>query len=373
MGVFRKRLLDATNLVTFRDVTLLPGWSEVEPQTVAIHSHVSTRNPVAIPFVSSPMDSVTESALAIAIARCGGFGFLHRNCTISEQMHMAQTVKNAPIHCDADPSASLDEQGRLCVGAAVGPQDFKRVKKLRGVVDAIVIDVAHFHRRSCFRGARQILKLTSVDVIVGNVGTFQAAEDTISQLEEIAGLRCGIGSGSTCTTAVQMGVGAPTLFAVASAADAAKTLGAEIPLIADGGIRNSGDAALALASGAWVVMLGNILAAAKESPSPIEIHDGIAYKPHWGMRSQRAYRKRFALDPYSQPEKGCVEGIEGLVAVRGSLTEILNEFTTALKATGGYIGAKNIPSMWERARFGRISPSGVEELQPHTLHRTSNI
>jgi IMP dehydrogenase len=313
------------------------------------------------------MDSVTESKLAAAMAQQGGLGILHRNCSPTDQVRMAQQVKASQVDVDAFPNATLDGSGRLAIGAAVGPQDVPRVKALAKVVDLLIVDVAHFHTRSCFEGACRILKESPIDVVVGNVGTFEAAEDVLTRLERIAGLRCGIGSGSTCVTSVQTRVSAPTLFAVASAADAAAAVGAKIPIIADGGIRNPGDAALALAAGASSVMLGNVLAATEESPTPIQHHNGLSYKGHWGMGSQKARERRFALDRYSKPSKGLAEGIEGLVRLRGTVAQIITEFTSGLKASCGYVGAASIADLWERARFGRVSIAGEQELQPHSL------
>ena len=370
LRLFRKKLVDALVATTFRDVVLLPGWSEVEPAAVKVESWASRRVRVKVPFVSSPMESVTGTAMAVAMARVGGLGVLHRNCSVEEQASMVGRVKGEEVNMDTWPQATLDEEGRLAVGAATSPHDMKRVKRLLGAgADVLVVDVAHFHTRSCFSGAARILKECPVDVVVGNIGTYEAAADVLSQLEGVGGLRCGIGSGSTCTTSVQTRVASPTLFAVASAADAARDLGASIPIIADGGVRNPGDAAVALAVGAWTVMLGSVLAGAEESPSPTEVIGGRVFKRHWGMGSERARAKRFALDRYSRPSKGLTEGVEGLVPLRGRVDEVIGEFVEALRAAGGYVGARNIPEMWRRARLARVSPAGVQELRPHSLMR----
>ncbi|MFX0169656.1 MAG: IMP dehydrogenase [Candidatus Hodarchaeota archaeon] len=367
MGYFRKKITSSIDVVTFHDLVLLPGWSEVEPDFVDVSSKITTNIPLTVPFVSSPMESVTESKLAVALAQIGGVGMLHRNCSIEAQLKMAQKVKATTVGNDKHLNVTLDEKNRYRVGAAVGPKDVKRVSALQDSVDVFVIDVAHFHTRSCFDGTRQILKATNVDVIVGNLGTYEATQDVLTQLEGVAGLRCGIGSGSTCTTSVQTRVSAPNVSAVAAAADACRSLGVKIPIISDGGVRNPGDAAIGLAAGAWVVMLGNVLAGTQESPTPIETINGQSYKRHWGMGSQRARQQRYALDRYSHPTKAVDEGIEGLVPMRGSVKEVIVEFIGALQASCGYIGARSIMEMWEKARFGRVSGAGMQELYPHDL------
>jgi IMP dehydrogenase len=343
MASFREKIENSEELFTFHDLALLPSYSEVEPETVEIITRVSRRIELAVPYVSSPMESVTGSALAKAMARNGGLGILHRNCSVEEQVKLAKEVKSSAVDAEKWPKATVDENGMLRVGAAVGPQDLDRVKALVKTVDLVLVDVAHFHTESCFSGTRRILDVCPVDLVVGNIGTVGAAEDVVSKLD-----------GSTCSTSVQTRVSAPTLYAVASAADATRKMGADLPIIADGGIRNPGDASIALAAGAWTVMLGSVLAAAEESPSLIETHNGQPFKRHWGMGSHKARMKR-------------AEGVEGLVPVRGPTSEIIEKFAGALKATCGYIGAKNIPEMWTRARFGRVSATGVQELRPHTI------
>jgi len=367
MVSLREKIENSENLFTFHDLALLPSYSEVEPEAVQTTTRASRGIELTVPYMSSPMDSVTGSALAEAMARNGGLGILHRNCSVEEQVRLAREVKSSAVDVEKWPRATVDENGLLMVGAAVGPQDLDRVKALVKTVDLVLVDVAHFHTESCFSGTRRILEACSVDLVVGNIGTVGAAEDVVSKLDGVAGLRCGIGSGSTCSTSVQTRVSAPTLYAVACAADATRKMGVDMPIIADGGIRNPGDASIALAAGAWTVMLGSVLAAAEESLSPVETHNGQPFKRHWGMGSHKARMKRFAMDRYSKPAKNVAEGVEGLIPVSGPTSKIVEEFAGALKATCGYIGAKNIPEMWKRARFGRISATGVQELQPHTI------
>jgi len=203
--------------------------------------------------------------------------------------------------------AVRDEQGRLLCAAAISP----------------FVDVSHFHNKNCFDATKKVLKEVSADVIVGNIGTYQAAEDIITQLDGVAGLRVGIGSGSICSTSIVTRAGAPTLFATSQVADAVKDYESNIPIIADGGMRNP------------------------------------YYKEYYGMGSAKARQKRFAQDRYSQPSKSVNEGVEGWVPFRGPVKEILDEFTGGLKAAMGYVGAATIPD-W------RSSPS----MELETLHLT---
>ena len=234
---------------------------------------------------------------------------------------MAQLVKKTPLDQTQWPNATIDEKQSLKVGAAIGSQDFDRVKALGTVVDAFVVDVAHFHSRSCFSGARRILKESPVDVIVGNIGTFSAAEDVLSQLDGVAGIRCGFGRETPSKISVYARDRPPTLFAIASAADAARTLGINIPIVADGDIQKTRDMTLALAAGAWTVMLESVLATTKESLAPTEVHP-------------------------RKPSK---------VIVKRTVQGIVEEITTMIQVACAYIGAGSIPEMWESARFGRLS------------------
>jgi len=207
------------------------------------------------------------------------------------------------------------------------------------------------------------------DVIVGNIGTYEAAEDVITKLDGIAGLRVGIGSGSICSTSVVTRAGAPTLYATSRVADAMKKYGADIPIIADGGMRNPGDVAVAMAVGASCAMMGNVFAGCRESPGRLVAMEGRYYKEYYGMGSERARKKRYAQDRYSQPSKSISEGVEGWVPYRGPVKDILGEFTGGLKAAMGYVGAKTIPEMWEKARLALITERGAQEAAPHDIMR----
>jgi IMP dehydrogenase len=472
---FRDKFENAVHALTFNDVLLLPGWTTIEPSEAEVRSRATLGVELNVPFISSPMDTVTESEMAIALARHGGLGVLHRNCSTEQEVEMARNVKRAealiirdvvtvrpdltvddllelmerhgihgfpvvderdsivgivtwrdfrladrrlrvedvmtkevitageeitleeakevlhehrieklPIVDDAGrvtglitmkditlkgtyPDAVRDEQGRLICAAAVSPFDLDRARALDEYVDIIVTDVAHFHNRNCFDAAKKILDEVSAEVVVGNIGTYEAAEDCLSKLDGVAGLRVGIGSGSICSTSVVTRAGAPTLFATSQVADAVKECGSEVPIIADGGIRNPGDIAVALAVGASCAMMGNIFAGTSESPGRLVALEGRYYKEYYGMGSAAAQQKRYAQDRYSQPSKTISEGVEGWVPYRGSVSDIVAEFVGGLKAAMGYVGAQNVPEMWEKGRLALVTERGAQEISPHDI------
>ncbi|MBQ04907.1 IMP dehydrogenase [Candidatus Bathyarchaeota archaeon] len=474
---FRDKFKNADNALTFNDVILLPGWTNVEPEEALVKTHVTPNIPLNAPFIASPMDTVTESEMAIALARNGCLGALHRNCTAEEEVDMARAVKRAealiirdvvtvnsedtveeilglmnehnisgfPVVGNGDnltgivtlrdvrlankvlkvsevmtenvitgteetsleeamrilhehkieklpivdekgrvsglmtmkditlkgtyPEALRDEEGRLICAAATSPFDLDRAKALDAYVDIIIMDVAHFHNKNCFEATKKILKETKAEVIVGNIGTYEAAEDCLTKLDGVAGLRVGIGSGSICSTSVVTRAGAPTLYAVSQAADAVKDYGSDVPIIADGGLRNPGDIAVALAVGASCAMMGNVFAGCSESPGRLVALEGRYYKEYYGMGSPRARRKRFVQDRYSQPSKAISEGVEGWVPYRGPVTDILSEFVGGLKAAMGYIGARTVPEIWDKAKLARITSRGAKEIAPHDVMR----
>jgi len=207
----------------------------------------------------------------------------------------------------------------------------------------------------------------SAEVIVGNIGTFEAAEDAITELEHVSGFRVGIGSGSICTTAEVTKAGSPTLFATAQVSDAVAKYAAKIPIIADGGIRTPGDVAIALTAGASAVMVGNLFARCKESPGTLITIGGRYYKQYRGMGSPTARAKRYSLDRYSMPSKGVPEGVEGWVPYKGEATIVLDELVSGLRASMGYAGARNIDELWSKAKLAALSPSGAQEAGPHDI------
>jgi IMP dehydrogenase len=472
---FREKFRNADHALTFNDVLLLPGWTTIEPSEADVRSRATRNIELNVPFVSSPMDTVTESEMAIALSRQGGLGVLHRNCSAEEEVEMARNVKRAealiirdvvtvgpdstvddllglmeehsihgfpvveegnrlvgivtwrdfrlaerglkvedvmtkevitaeeqitleeakrilhehrieklPIVDEANrvrglitmrditlkgtyPEAIRDEQGRLICAAAISPFDLDRARSLNEYVDIIVIDVAHFHNRNCFDAANKVLDEVAADVVVGNIGSYEAAEDCLTKLDGVAGLRVGIGSGSICTTSVVTRAGAPTLYAVSQVADAVRDYGSDVTIMADGGIRNPGDIAVALSVGASCAMMGNVFAGCSESPGRLVALEGRYYKEYYGMGSAAARKKRYAQDRYSQPSKTVNEGVEGWVPYRGGVSDIVAEFVGGLQATMGYIGAKTIPEMWEKAKIALVTERGSEEISPHDI------
>lgn len=471
---FRDKI-HANIAVTFNDVLLLPGYTTIEPEQVDITTPITSKISLRTPFVTSPMDTVTESEMAIAMARQGGMGFIHRNFGAPEQVEMVRKVKRAesfiitdvvtisqgetvakvlevmrehdihglpvvekdrligivtgrdvrfaedpekllvkdvmtrdvvtaskdlpideaikllhkhrieklPVTDDGHliglitvkdlmlnrkfPEASRDAEGSLLCGAAISPFDFDRAVALDKVADVLVTDVSHFHNKNCFSATKKLLKKISIPIIVGNIGTYEAALDCLTKLEGVAGLRAGIGSGSICSTSVVTRAGAPTLYATAHCADAVAEVGAKVSILADGGIKNPGDVSLAIGAGASVVMMGNIFAGTTESPGRLMGFEGRYYKQYYGMGSAAARQKRFTLDRYSQPSKDITEGVEGYVPFRGTVADVLKEFIGGLKASMGYVGAQTIQEMWGKAKFIGISQAGAKEASPHDI------
>ncbi|MEM3258392.1 MAG: IMP dehydrogenase, partial [Thermoproteota archaeon] len=250
--------------------------------------------------------------------------------------------------------ATRDKEGRLRVAAAISPFDIDRAKLLSKYADALVIDVAHFHNEDVIEATKKIVKEVEVDVVIGNLGTREGVLDSISKIDRVAGLRVGMGSGSACITTEVTRAGAPTLFAVSQAADALEEIGVRIPIIADGGIRNPGDVALAIAFGASCAMLGYVFASCKESPSPMTIINGRYFKLHRGMGSQSARQKRMALDRYATFSKEIPEGTEIWVPYRGEVASVIGEFVSGIKAAMGYAGASNIVELQENGKVAKV-------------------
>ncbi len=359
---FLQKLDSAKSVFTFRDFILLPGRSEVEPGGIDLTTRLTRRIGLKIPLISSPMDTVTEWRLALEMARLGGVGAIHRNMPIERQVEEAKKVKASKVE-----TASVDDRGRPLVGASVSPLDRERCIALDGVVDFVVADVAHFHTSKVMGAAKKVLPDLSADFIAGNLGSQKAVFDILDELPRVDGFRAGIGSGSICVTTEVTRVGAPTLFAVAEVASALEERRVDLPVIADGGIRGPGDAALAFASGASVAMLGSMLAGTEEAPSRIVVRGRRKYKTHRGMASAAARRVRFAIDRYAVPAKGLDEGVEAYVPYVGGAEGVVSMMENGLRAAFGYAGAANMKEMWERASFGSMSAVGSAELGAHSL------
>jgi IMP dehydrogenase len=359
---FVAKLESARPVFTFRDFILLPSRSQVEPKDIDLSTRVTRNIALKIPLVSSPMDTVTEWKLALEMARLGAVGAIHRNMTVDEQVRQVEKVKSSKID-----AISADSEGRPIVGASVSPLDPERCRRLDRVADFLVADVAHFHTSKVIQAARRLIPDLSSDFVAGNIGTREAVYDIVDELPRVDGFRAGIGSGSICITSEVTRVGAPTLFAVAEVAGAVAERDLGIPVIADGGIRGPGDAALALAAGASACMLGSMLAGTEEAPSKIVVRYGRKFKTHRGMASAAARKVRFAVDRYSVPAKGLDEGVEAFVPYVGKASEVLRTMENGLRAAFGYAGASNVQGMWKNAKFGMVTAVGAAELGAHSL------
>jgi IMP dehydrogenase len=468
--------------LTFDDVLLVPAESSVLPAEVSTATRLTPGIELAIPIVSAAMDTVTEARLAIAIARAGGIGIVHRNLSIDDQVGEVDKVKRsqsgmivdpvtlrpdalvtealavmeryhisgvpitdaegrlvglltnrdlrfidqvhqpianvmrqpplitAPLGTtlegakdilwqhrieklpivDGDgflrglitvkdikkqtdhPNATKDEKGRLRVGAAVGvgPDALERAERLVDAgVDVLVVDTAHGHSLSVLDVVKQVKGAFEVDVIAGNVATAEAV-DALAGVGADA-VKLGVGPGSICTTRVVAGVGVPQLTAICDGAEAAARRG--VTLVADGGIQFPGDIAKALAAGAHSVMLGSLLAGVDESQGEVVLDQGERYKEYRGMGSLGAMKSRsYSKDRYFQGEivdtdKLVPEGIEGRVAYKGPVANVIHQLIGGLRAAMGYVGAATVADMQAHARFVRITNAGLRESHPHDI------
>ena len=467
--------------LTYDDVLLVPAYSEILPREVNIQTKFTRNITINIPIVSAAMDTVTESRMAIAIAREGGIGVLHKNMTIEQQASKVRKVKRAesgmimdPVTLPLDaivadaqqsmaehsiggipvvdsdgklkgivtnrdlrfekklnrpivevmtsenlvtagkgtsladaevilqqkkieklpvvdesntliglitfrditkltqkPIANKDSYGRLRVAAAVGvtADAIDRVEALVNAgVDAVIIDTAHGHTKGVVNVLKSVKsKFSEVDVVVGNIATAEAAKYLVEAGADA--VKVGIGPGSICTTRVVAGVGFPQFSAVLEVADAIKGTG--VPVIADGGIRYTGDIPKAIAAGADTVMLGSLLAGTKESPGETIIYEGRKFKSYRGMGSVEAMKQgskdRYFQDVEDDIKKLVPEGIVGRVPYKGELFESIHQFVGGLRAGMGYCGAKDIATLKEKGKFVKITASGINESHPHDV------
>jgi IMP dehydrogenase len=466
-----------TEALTFDDVLLVPAYSEVVPAQVSTQTQLTRDITLNTPLLSSAMDTVTESRMAIAMAQQGGIGIVHRNLTIESQAGEIDKVKRSesgmivdPVTIGPDqqiadaldvmrrykisgvpvtkgsklvgiltnrdlrfetrtdvpvgdvmtkenlitvavgttleeaelilhkhrvekllvvddqynlkglitvkdinkktnyPNSAKDEQGRLRVGAAIGATgDFlERAQELVArKVDVLAIDTAHGHHTNVTDAVKAIKrKLPEVQLITGNVATFEAAKELISL--GVDGIKVGIGPGSICTTRVVSGAGVPQITAISECSRAAR--GSGVPLIADGGIKYSGDITKAVAAGADTVMIGSLLAGTEESPGETILYQGRTFKTYRGMGSIGAMSQGHG-NRYQQDASGKLvpEGIEGRVASKGPLAELVYQLVGGLRSGMGYCGTRNIRELQDKARFLRISPAGLRESHVHDV------
>lgn len=338
--------------LTFDDVLILPGYSEVLPRDVDIQVQLTPNICLQIPLISAGMDTVTEAAMARAIAQEGGLGIIHKNMSIEAQ---------------AAQVASVKAEG-LLVGAAVGvTQDvLERVGALvEAGVDIITVDTAHGHSKGVLDTVRKIkAAFPALALIAGNVAT---GEGTLALIEAGADVvKVGIGPGSICTTRVVTGIGVPQITAVMECGRVARERG--VPIIADGGIRLSGDITKALAVGANAVMLGSLFAGTNESPGQVIRVNGKDYKSYRGMGSLGAMDSGSA-DRYFQSEskKFVPEGIEGTVLYKGALKDVVYQLIGGLRSGMGYVGAANLAELFEKAKLVKITQASLVENHPHDI------
>ncbi len=461
--------------ITFDDVLLEPAYSEVVPREVDVRTQLTRNIRLNLPILSSPMDTVTESDLAIALAQEGGIGVIHKNLSIPDQTREVDKVKRSengiitdPITLPPDesvgtarrimeqhkisgvpvtvngylkgiltrrdlrfltdnnqriaevmtrdnlvtaaenttleaaeqiltknkveklllvddnyklrglitikdidklanfPNACKDHRGRLRVGAAVGVHDFERADSLiRAGVDVLVVDSAHGHSANVLETVSEIKRRFSIDVIAGNVATAEGARELLEAGADA--VKVGLGPGSICTTRVISGVGVPQVTAVFQAA---KGVGGAVPVIADGGIRYSGDIVKALAAGAHSVMLGSLLAGLAESPGQTIIYKGRSFKIYRGMGSLGAMvagSKERYRQAEGQRDKLVPEGVEGRVPYKGPLAPFIYQLVGGLRAGMGYCGTRNIEELRTRSRFIMVSAASVQESHPHDI------
>jgi IMP dehydrogenase len=473
--------------LAFDDVSLLPGRSDFEPNEADISVWITPEHLLDIPFISSPMDRVTESEMCIALAREGGLGVLHRNCPMQVEVDMAKKVKREEIsgiirdpltvtpdtqistvirimreknisglpvldksgdlvgiitnrdvvaanpdslvskemtpkeklvttlekdilengklntekvkqllhlhriekllvldellkltglitlkdlkRLEDSPHVSRDAEGRLTVGASISAFDHERAIRLDLVgVDILVIDIAHGMNLNAINSVKKISKDVNAWIMYGNIATEEGANEVItSDIDKLASLRVGLGGGSICQTTQVTGVGVTTLSATALVADAVQEHDTNISVVADGGIRSSGDIAKAIGAGASAVMCGYLFAGTDEAPSEKVYIRGVPMKRYRGMASPSAIRERYAVDRYTRGSKRIAEGVEGMVPYRGSVRTLVRDLASALKASYGYVGAKTTKEMWEKARFSKRTMIGVREGLPHDV------
>jgi len=468
------------NGITFDDVLLVPAKSDFVPSQAQTSTQLTNNITINIPIVSAAMDTVTEAALAIALAQEGGVGIIHKNLSVEEQKREVAKVKRSehgvildPVTLTPDepvkkawdlmneqnvsgipivegkklvgiltrrdlkflkdynveinsvmtkdnlitgpagtsleqakeilqkhkieklllvngkgelaglitmrdidrvqqyPLAARDSRGSLRVGAAVGVQDYKRIAALiEAEVDVIVVDTAHGHSQNVIDTVKSVKDKYDIDVVAGNIATAEAAEDLISAGANA--IKVGIGPGAICTTRVISGVGVPQVSAIINCSKVADKH--NIPVIADGGIRHSGDITKAIAAGASSVMIGSLFAGLKESPGQLVIYKGRQFKEYRGMGSLGAMVKgsaeRYGQKKTTETSKLVPEGVEGRVPYRGTLSDFVYQLVGGLRAGMGYCGARSIEQLRKDSRFTRISAASVSESHPHDIQIT---
>lgn len=361
--------------LTFDDVLLIPAESHVLPNEVDLSIRLAKNILLHIPLISAGMDTVTEGPMAIAMALQGGLGVIHKNMSIVAQVNEVTKVKSATI-TETATNAAVDDQDRLLCAAAVGvtSDTFERAEALLDAgADAIVIDTAHGHSAGVLRKINEIRKhFPDVTLIAGNVATAEATKALYDAGVDV--VKVGIGPGSICTTRVVAGVGVPQITAIYDATSVAREYGK--PIIADGGIKYSGDVVKALAAGGNAVMLGSMLSGTTEAPGEIFEDNGKRYKAYRGMGSVGAMAQshgssdRYFQGGVNEANKLVPEGIEARVEYKGDVADIIFQIDGGLRSGMGYVGAADIPSLIEKAQFVQITNAGLRESHPHDVQIT---
>lgn len=366
-----KRFVDG---LTFDDVLLRPGYSDFKRQDISLATFITKKISLSIPFSSAPMDTVTESTLAIALARMGGIGFIHRNLTIENQVNEVSKVKKE----------------KLLVGAAIGAEGYEeRIEKLIKVgVDVVIVDTAHGYAKTVLNTISFLKnKYRHLEVISGNIATKEGALASIKAGAD--GLRVGMGPGAICTTRIVSGMGIPQMTALFEIAPIAQKY--KVPVIADGGITYSGDMVKALAAGASAIMMGSFFASCEEAPGekvmlakehvPLRFKDILKiekekymFKTYRGMGSVGAMQDGAKIKSEgeyhgkSYSDRTLVaEGVEGLVPIKGTVHELLEQALGGIKSGMYYVGSKGIKELHKNTKFVRISQASLKESHPHDI------
>ena len=344
--------------LTFDDVLLIPQYSSVLPSDTNISLDLTKNISLQVPFLSSAMDTVTESEMAIAIAREGGIGIIHRNLNIKSQTKEIIRVKKK----------------KLIVGAAVGT-NYEDIERARSLIDSgcdlIVIDTAHGHSKKVINTLLKLKKINSkIPICVGNIATGEAAKRLYNSGADI--IKVGIGPGSICTTRMVAGIGVPQISAIMDVKRALKSR--KVKIISDGGIKFSGDIVKALAAGADAIMMGSIFAGTEESPGKKFKVKGKLYKQYRGMGSIGAMSSgsanRYFQKNFKDKSKFVPEGVEGRVEFKGNVSKIIFQLKGGLRSSMGYIGAKNLLQLKKNAKFIKITKAGFYESMVHSVEMT---
>ena len=361
--------------LTFDDVLLIPAESHVLPNEVDLSTTLADNIKLNIPLISAGMDTVTEGAMAIAMALQGGLGVVHKNMSIQAQAGEVANVKSVVVPTSA-AKAAADDQNHLLCAAAVGvtSDTFERAEALlEAGADAIVIDTAHGHSAGVLRKIKEIRDhFPEATLIAGNVATGDATRALFDAGVDV--VKVGIGPGSICTTRVVAGVGVPQITAIYDAATAAREY--HKPIIADGGIKYSGDVVKALAAGGNAVMLGSMLSGTTEAPGEIFEDNGKKYKRYRGMGSVGAMAQahgssdRYFQGGVNEANKLVPEGVEARVEYKGDVSDVVFQIDGGLRSGMGYCGAANIPELIDKAQFVQITNAGLRESHPHDVQMT---